>query len=696
MTGTPNNPNQYAPRFDPSLGDLIAIMWQRRGVTLLACVVTLLSGLITVGQWQSEYRAVAEVGLTLPVDVPQPSAIQAQPSRTGQVTAQEIETLIAEMKSQDVLSAALAVLRGDDVWNAGQSPSTISETTMIDTLRAGLEANRIGNAAVLEISYHSISPDLGQTVLQTIIESHVWWREGRQKQYLRHRAQEVEAQYQTAQAELAKREETLTSWQRDAGVLDEQESKMMLARIYALDEQAEEIGHELIAARVARDHGADLQKLSDLLAMPDVAGNPIVSQLAKRFDELRSEYVTLDQRYGPKHPVMQSKSRELDTLHSELFTAARSAVDRVVQQLDLKVAGASGKLKLVTQQRDQWHDRMTERHDRMQGQAALLRAVEMARADVLELGQKSQSLQRDLVAFRGDVEILRPATAATTAEFPNKRDLVLMVVFIAMFGSVGAALLRHYFDQTIDDGFDAETTLGIHLFASIPDMESPDGGHEAIGHLAVLMRILHQEKATPADHRQTAQLIAMGSAVTGEGKSHISRLLAGVLAGFGGRVLLINADLHDPGPLEAVGDGGRDLTAVLSGDCAFEDAIIGGQGGAYDQLGPAFAVPGTMATRLIETRLADVLAKLRDRYDHIIIDTPPILSVADAIVAFRQADVGLFAVRCGYSKRRDIADAINQLRAVGVRPNGVVMNGARPRAAYGAVPSSIAPAERMS
>ncbi|WP_417805885.1 GumC family protein [Thalassospira lucentensis] len=698
-------------RFDPSLGELVTILWQRRGVVLISFVGILVMAVLAISQWSERYLAVAEVGISHPVGHGQGLAgeIGGAHDSGATISAQEIETLIAQMKSQDVLSAAAAVLRGDGVW-----ADPISQGDAIDRIRAGLEAKRIGNAAVIEVTYQSPSAKQSAQVLQAVLESHVWWREERQKQSLRQQVQEVSSQYETAQRILSDRENSLMAWQRAAGVLDAEEGKLMLERIYALDAEAEDIGQELAVARVALKNVREGQTLADLLALPDVASNPIVSQLAERFDALRSEYAALDQRYGPKHPVMKSKARALDDLRAKLMEAAKAASRSAHHALDLAAAGAAEKLKLVTAQRDQWQARLMERHDRMQGQAALLRAVEAARSEVLELGTKTQNLQREFAAFRGDMDILRPAAAPGTAEFPNRRDLYLMAVLAALFAAVVAAMLRHYFDQTIDDDFDVEARFGSRLFARIPMMGPHDlsdktdtAGNEAVGHLAVLMRIMRQgtpdEKDAP--NRAQAQVIAMTSAMSGEGKSHLTRHVARVLAEFGTRVLVINADLHDPGT-GLVREGPEmppdvnsaiigDMTAVLARDCAVGDAIGRGDAGGYDYLGANLPVPGNIATGLLEAGLGDLIAELRGHYDHIIVDTPPILSVADAIVAMGAADVRLFVLRCGHSKKRDIAQAMDQMRAVGIVPDGVILNGARPRQAYGVAPSATTLTEEM-
>ena len=95
------------------------------------------------------------------------------------------------------------------------------------------------------------------------------------------------------------------------------------------------------------------------------------------------------------------------------------------------------------------------------------------------------------------------------------------------------------------------------------------------------------------------------------------------------------------------------------------------------------AVPGSIATGLIERHLGPLVDQLRDQFDYIILDTPPILSVADGLVAMGLADVRLFVLRHGSSKKRDAKDALDRLATAGLVASGIVLNGGPARPAYG-------------
>ncbi|WP_417845826.1 GumC family protein [Thalassospira povalilytica] len=689
-------------QFDPSLRELVAILWRRRGVAILAFVIVLVALVGVIANWQPGYRATAEVGLIPVVTASGDRASDGAGPRAGELTAQQIETVIAEMRSEETLATALAVLRGAGIgFDPGGVENSLAndpapqigtpETGAINWLRARFGAERIGHSAVIEASFVTTDATVSQAALQAIVESYVWQREDRQKHVIRSRLEDADSQLATARGDLFAREGDLLAWQQQAGMLDQEEGALMLERIYALDEQAEKIGQEVATLELAARRRAMANGLDDLLAIPDIAGHPMVAQLSQRYETERQEFDRLDQRYGPKHPVMQGRQKVLDDLYAQLVDAAMT----VSGQMGDALASARERLRLITGQRDLWQSRLNDRHARTQGQGQLQRAVALARDNVDQLSRHVQTLHRELASFRGDLEILQSPTLPVSAEFPAKRDLMALAIMVALFAAVIAALLRHYFDQTIADDFEPQDVLGVPLYARIPARNMTDGrglatdagGDEAIGHLAVLMRIVDQNRKPPPTG-STAQIIAIGSAQTGEGKSHIAHALASRFAGLGHKTLLIDGDLHDPTGGENSNRVFADLVALLSGETdvtGFKDtaAKADGQTGQYWHLGARMAVPGSIATGLTERHLGPLVDQLRDQFDYIILDTPPILSVADGLVAMGLADVRLFVLRHGSSKKRDAKDALDRLATAGIVASGIVLNGGPARPAYG-------------
>jgi capsular exopolysaccharide synthesis family protein len=160
-----------------------------------------------------------------------------------------------------------------------------------------------------------------------------------------------------------------------------------------------------------------------------------------------------------------------------------------------------------------------------------------------------------------------------------------------------------------------------------------------------------------------------------EGKTTISANSALVLAQRGSRVLLVDADLRRPGIEKLFGfrsHGG--LSTLISGVDKIEDVIV-----PYAQVPnlwilPAGPIPPQPVELLGSTVMKDYIARWRDEFDHIIIDTPPCLSVTDAVVLSPEADRVILVARAGKTTKPALRRACGLLLNVNARVMGIVLN----------------------
>jgi capsular exopolysaccharide synthesis family protein len=174
------------------------------------------------------------------------------------------------------------------------------------------------------------------------------------------------------------------------------------------------------------------------------------------------------------------------------------------------------------------------------------------------------------------------------------------------------------------------------------------------------------------------------SALPQEGKTTVSTNTAMVLAQKGGRVLLVDADLRRPGIGKALGiKASAGLSTVLSGVDKVEDAIV-----PYAQLPnlhvlAAGPIPPNPVELLGSTVMKDYIARWRNEYDHVIIDTPPCLSVTDSVVLSVEADRVILVARSGQTPKAALRRASELLVQVNARVMGVVLNAFNLRSADG-------------
>ena len=176
------------------------------------------------------------------------------------------------------------------------------------------------------------------------------------------------------------------------------------------------------------------------------------------------------------------------------------------------------------------------------------------------------------------------------------------------------------------------------------------------------------------DVHEPARVIAVTSALQGEGKTTLSCNLAIALAEAGWRVLLVDADLRRPKVADYLGlDGGVGLTDVLVGDVQVGDVVQRWGENSLLVL-PSGSAPPNPSELLGSKAMADLLLALRESADIVVIDTAPLLAVTDGVVVAVQADGALLVTQQGRTSRTQVAAAARSLHSVSVRLLGCVLN----------------------
>ncbi|WP_433803101.1 polysaccharide biosynthesis tyrosine autokinase [Actinomycetospora sp. CA-084318] len=173
----------------------------------------------------------------------------------------------------------------------------------------------------------------------------------------------------------------------------------------------------------------------------------------------------------------------------------------------------------------------------------------------------------------------------------------------------------------------------------------------------------------------TDRVLAVTSAIEGEGKSTLVVNLALAEANAGSRVLLVEADLRRPRAAEYLGvPAGEGLSGVLAGRASLAAAVRPGPVAGLEVLasGP---LPRNPYEEVESERMGAVLDEARERYDVVLVDAPPLLPVADGLALARRADAVVLVVRAGSTGAPLVRRAHEQLVTAGVTPLGVVFNG---------------------
>jgi polysaccharide biosynthesis transport protein len=435
---------------------------------------------------------------------------------------------------------------------------------------------------------------------------------------------------------------------------------------------------------------------------------PGVQKLRLALLDVRSQRAAVAGRLGANHPRMQ----ELARLESEVNGQLRAEVSQGVKAIRAHYRAAALR-----------EERLRRQVDDLQRTGIKLRALG-GRYDVLKADlDAARKLHDSLLRQRADTAVtaqlaasnVRVVERAEVPLWPSRPKILLNLVLGVLAGlvlAIGAALGRDYFDGSVKATDDVEETLGLPALAVIPSFaddapgrrmpyprlrsalhlsrpveEEPTVEHTRERELVVV----HAPWSAGAEafrSMRTAVLFAGGgeeprvllvtSAASAEGKTVASLNLASTLGESGARVLLIDADLRHPRCHTALGvSNERGFSNVLRGEHVVED-VVHALVMPRVYVMPAGPPPPNPADLLGSPRVGELFAGLRDRYDFVVLDTPPVLPVTDAAVLARLADGVVLIVKSGGTSRVLARRARDRLFQVGARFLGVLVNDVRP------------------
>lgn len=297
------------------------------------------------------------------------------------------------------------------------------------------------------------------------------------------------------------------------------------------------------------------------------------------------------------------------------------------------------------------------------------------------------------------INIVSGPTVGERPIAPELRFYLLVGILLGLVGSAAYAVLREVLDTSIRTSAEAQRVTGLPVLGSIPYEANVRKNPLILDDQGLSVRAEAYRKVRTnlqfIDAAQTADVILVTSSEPQEGKSVTSINLAVSLAELGKRTLLIDADMRKPKAsvyLDVDGDIG--LSNVLAGQVEVADAVreLSGRVGLF--VLPAGSIPPNPSELLGSARMESLIEALRPEYDHIVVDTPPILPVTDAVVASGQVDAVALVIAANQTSRTAVQHAVASLQAVNAPLVGVLLNKSRERGgdrqyyAYGQSPDS--------
>lgn len=415
----------------------------------------------------------------------------------------------------------------------------------------------------------------------------------------------------------------------------------------------------------------------------------------RQFNKFRQQYNTVDvtkesELYLTQSITLETKKAELEQKQAEMaakYTAEHPAMREI-----------NGQLAAINKQISELNSTLKQLPDVQRQYLQLYREVEVKTQLYTALLNSYQQLRIAKAGEIGNVRIVDTAVEPVEPIKPRKLLVLILSVFVGGFIGALLALLRNMLRTGIKDSGQIENELDLPVYAtvprspiqesrikilkkkkSIPILAVKNSDDIAIESLRSIRTAIHFALANAKNN-----IIMIAGPSPEVGKSFISTNLATIFAQSDKRVLLIDADMRrgymhkyfdvdvKPGLSEFL-SGQADLQKVLhKTQVANLDVITRGKS------------PTNPSEILSSNQFKELLEQLQSQYDHIIIDTPPVLAVTDGIIISQYTGVNLIVARYAKSQMKELELTVNRFEQAGVKVNGFILNDIqRASAGYG-------------
>ncbi|ABC39525.1 polysaccharide biosynthesis tyrosine autokinase [Burkholderia thailandensis] len=451
-----------------------------------------------------------------------------------------------------------------------------------------------------------------------------------------------------------------------------------------------EIGRQYIAQNIQRKSAEAAQSLEFLNGQLPALKRQLTDSEA-RLTKLRDEHGTVDLTEEAKLALAQSADAKTRLL--ELRQKRQEALSRFTPKhpsviaIDQQIAALDGYRGAAEQQ-------IKRLPDLQQQLVRLMLDVKVNTDLYTALLNNMQQLQLVRAGKVGNVRLVDTAAVPEVPVKPKKALVALASLLLGVLAGCGTAVGRSMLFHGISDPNEIERRLGLNVYATVPRSDQQRALTERAKRrerALSLLSVAHPDEPAVESLRslrtalQFAMLDARNNVVViagpapGVGKSFVSANLAAVLTMAGKRVLLIDGDIRKGHLNDYLGLArGKGFSELIAGsaqpdEVLHRDVIVG-----LDFISTG-AMPKHPAELLLHPRLPELIGEFSKHYDVVLIDSPPVLAVADTGILAATAGTAFLVALAGSTKLGEIAESAKRLAQNGVRLSGVVFNGINPR-----------------
>ena len=678
------------------LGTLLRRAWLALGVAIAIFAVVVAA----VMQITPKYTATGSVL----IDPHHENLAQAEPAQAGlPPDTSAVDTQVEVLRSPALAQAVVRDLKlyNDPEFNAdlkgkpgnlaNPAPTTISKVT--DAVLGRTQMRRSGLTYVIQVSTTSKSPTQAAAIVNSFMNLYMQRQMDAKSTAIDKANRDLGPNIDRLRADAEAAEAKVQEYKTAHNLMSVEGATMAEQEVSTLNEQIAK------AKADTAEHQARLQTALEQVRSggggQDVGaalGSTTVQELRKREADLSTRLAQLKTDFKADYPDVQRTQNELADVQAQI----QKEINRVISNLRAEASAAAQREHSLLGSRGSAQGGLASNNRAQVGLFGLQQRADAAKQIYEGYLNRAKQVAAESGLQQPDASVNSPAVAPLHPTSPNLRVAVGVAAVLALIGGALAVLVAELWDSSLRSRQDVERELGMPLAGCLPEFSSVRARKSR--HVKPSDYLVNNPLSSFAEAYRNVRAfmllssgdtspktIAITSSVPREGKSMTSLCLARTLAMAGSRVVLVDCDMRQRGVTKLIGDAELGLVDVVEGTSTLSEAMV------PDAKSSAWILPAASKTSPDHHDLfgrpgvEEIFKHLHESFDYVILDTPPVLGVADARVIASRADQVLYVVRWSKTPRRAAQSGIDMLAECGANVTGVLLSrvNVKKQAAYG-------------
>src|SRR5215472_16730352 len=609
----------------------------------------------------------------------------------------ELPTQVHILQSTRIASQVIKALNLDSSAPVRRGkPSVASpldpakETEQINSFLAALRVTPVPDTRLVEIRYSSPNPQLAASIVNTLVQTFIEENIRSKFDSTMQASDWLSKQLYDLQLKVETSEEKILRYEKDNGMAGVDEKQNIITA------KLDELNKELTIAesdRIQKQSQYEQTLSSDAELLENADKDSLIGKLRSEEADLKMQYAQLTSQFDESYPKVIELKGQLQQLEKNIH----AEVKKMSARAETQYQAALHHEKLLRVAFEAQKEEANKLNEKAVDYNLLKRDYETNRKLYEELLEKLKQASVSAGLKSSNIRIVDAARVPTSPSTPNIPRNIELSLLLGTLGGVALAFVLEAMDTTVRTPEQAEIVSGLPSLGVIPLSlsgskpflrgrpfligDSPSSGMELITHkrpqsqIAESFRSLRTSILLSGSFKSRPKVLLITSALPKEGKSSTSVNLAIVLAQKGSRVLLVDGDMRRP-TLHRVLGVSREvgLSSLLDGTAAEEKVILPAPDFPNLFVLPAGPSPSNPVELLDSDPLRNLLNRWRDEYDYVIIDSPPTLSLTDAVVVSPETDAVVMVIRSGETTKDAVRRTRDTLLQVNARIIGIVMN----------------------